>query len=565
MPDDLTLAQRIRAKHPGAYDDIDDVALEDKVRAKFPGVYDDIRQTEAAAEPSAEMPAAATMPGLLPPSDATNPGPVSKPASLRAGVTDFEQATMADPLKRVGIGANKAAENSVIGAAEGMRRYVPGVGRAADAIHGRDTSGDLAAARAGNQADGAAERIGYGIEQVAEFVALPTGKGGMVRRVAQEGAQSAALSAAQGGDPITGAVSGAAGPVIARGAQAARPVIERAAGAMREGAEKRVTQALGATKERFKAMAEKIAPDMLERGVPGAAGASRSGLLETAKSKAAIAGKAIDDALTAAKGEVVQTAPITDALEEAKAAFQIQKRMTVQEAARLGKTANATDVGGGMVEIPVVLDSRPIRQLSKLQQTLSELGESATVEQIVAVRRVWDDVVARAGGFAHRRSAAFGVPLADQSEAWAKREATTAIRKALSEAQPDLAALNKEFAFWANLRDVLGATQKRTQAQSGGIGQIIVGGAGATVGAASGGSLEDSAQSAILGGAIGGAVGRQFMRAVTSPRWRFVSASVRNKLADALVNGNHGAITAALARANAALQGGGAVQPALAR
>lgn len=37
-----TLAQMVRAKHPGSYDDLDDAALDRMVRTKFPGVYDDI-------------------------------------------------------------------------------------------------------------------------------------------------------------------------------------------------------------------------------------------------------------------------------------------------------------------------------------------------------------------------------------------------------------------------------------------------------------------------------------------------------------------------------------------
>lgn len=40
-----TLAQLVRAKHPGAYDDLSDQALESSVRAKFPGVYDDLPTT----------------------------------------------------------------------------------------------------------------------------------------------------------------------------------------------------------------------------------------------------------------------------------------------------------------------------------------------------------------------------------------------------------------------------------------------------------------------------------------------------------------------------------------
>lgn len=47
MPD--TLAQKVRAKYPGVYDDLSDADLEAKVRAKFPGVYDDIPSSAKAA------------------------------------------------------------------------------------------------------------------------------------------------------------------------------------------------------------------------------------------------------------------------------------------------------------------------------------------------------------------------------------------------------------------------------------------------------------------------------------------------------------------------------------
>lgn len=44
MPD--TLAQRVRSKYPGVYDDLSDAELDAKVRAKYPGVYDDIPKSE---------------------------------------------------------------------------------------------------------------------------------------------------------------------------------------------------------------------------------------------------------------------------------------------------------------------------------------------------------------------------------------------------------------------------------------------------------------------------------------------------------------------------------------
>jgi hypothetical protein len=42
---DETLAQRVRAKYPGAYDDMTDQQLESAVKSKFPGVYDDLPTT----------------------------------------------------------------------------------------------------------------------------------------------------------------------------------------------------------------------------------------------------------------------------------------------------------------------------------------------------------------------------------------------------------------------------------------------------------------------------------------------------------------------------------------
>ena len=49
MPD--TLAAKIRAKHPGAYDDMDDAKLEAAVTAKFPGIYDDIPRSTLPTRP----------------------------------------------------------------------------------------------------------------------------------------------------------------------------------------------------------------------------------------------------------------------------------------------------------------------------------------------------------------------------------------------------------------------------------------------------------------------------------------------------------------------------------
>lgn len=50
MPE--TLAQKIKAKYPGTYDDIPDAELEQRITAKYPGVYDDLPRTDAKAAPA---------------------------------------------------------------------------------------------------------------------------------------------------------------------------------------------------------------------------------------------------------------------------------------------------------------------------------------------------------------------------------------------------------------------------------------------------------------------------------------------------------------------------------
>src|SRR5205814_4658508 len=164
----------------------------------------------------------------------------------------------------------------------------------------------------------------------------------------------------------------------------------------------------------------------------------------------------------------ITTKPVLDALDTAKDAF---------------RTTTAT---GTVVEF----EPRAIKQLTGLQQVLTDLGPTPTVEQLVAVRRAWDKVVSQAGGFEHRAAGAIGVPLKDISEAWAKREATSAIRELLAQQVPDLAAVNKEYAFWKGLNDVLTQTLKRTQPQGPSLTRQV---------------LETG--SAAMGGAIGSTVG----------------------------------------------------------
>ena len=422
-----------------------------------------------------------------------------------------------------------------------------------------------------------AQSIGKGAEQVAEFFVPVGGAASKVGKAAEtallkntpvyvdmavEGAKQLAKStpkmvqaAARGvgeGVKAAGIHSAQTGSTEGAGTvgaiSAAMPVIggaiSKVAPALQQSAEKKVAQALGATKERFKAIAAKRAPEILKRGLVG----SRASLLADAKENAAIAGQAIDDVLSAHGQTPLPTASITEALDQAKSGFMTTRQLSLADAFKSGALQTpGAKVAGSVVEVPVILDERAVQQLTKLQETVSQLGEEVPLDKLVALRRVWDDVVDRAGGYAHKAGGSnFGIPLAESTEAWAKKQGATALRKLFAESVPDIKAVNQEFAFWADLRSVLKATQARTQAQGPGLNRMVSAAVGAGLGAGAGHGDLTSAF-------IGGVVGPKVYQLITSARWRLVDANLRHKLADALAGDSAAEISAALGKVSAAM------------
>jgi hypothetical protein len=481
---------------------------------------------------------------VAPASAAPPPPPASEPGLIQqaAGVLDMPRQAVVGGMKSLGQGA--------VGAGQ-MVAGIPGVADAINALYrlvGMDVDTKQALGDALRQPEltpnTPTERLGKTATDVAQFFTLPSGKGNLIRQGLTQAAGTGILAGTQGatkGEAGIGAVLAGSSPAAVKG-------VSKLAEPLREGAQKLVVQALGPTKERYKAMASKLAPEFLKRNLGGATGRSREALLETAKSNAAQAGRAVDQVLKNSGGQGVATAPILRAIDDAKAPFQTTTQMTAAElAGRPELAAKATPVGPDLFDVSVILDKRPIQQLNKLKAVVEDLGPVATVEQMVAVRRAWDKVVDQAGGYAQRGKGAIGVPLKDQSEAWAKREMTNAIRLRLSEAVPDLAKVNKEFAFWKSLSDVLKQTQQRTQPQTGGFAKSVMTGAGVAAGGASGDTASDRVQNAILGGALG----RQAMKVFSSPRYKLASAHLRNRLADAIASGDTERIGQAIGRLSA--------------
>jgi hypothetical protein len=193
-----TLAESVRAKYPGVYDDLSDTALEAKVDAKYPGVYTDIPRTKAAAAP-AEKPRA------------YNP------------VTDF----MAGPSFPIGVDPRPSAAVGAGGLALVGGMAVPGLTALATSPVGAGvTAGALDYLHTGSLPSAAKEalRVGLLTKGFGSLAGAVSGAGGarsLMTRIAQSGVARAAAEAApaavEGAPEASGAIN------ILRGATRAAP------------------------------------------------------------------------------------------------------------------------------------------------------------------------------------------------------------------------------------------------------------------------------------------------------------------------------------------------------
>jgi len=435
--------------------------------------------------------------------------------------------------KQLGIGAVRSGAAGTAIRAGQLVQQIPGVAQATDYLYGLPPGSSKQSMRDALTAlepQNRTQRVGKAIEQMAE-IALGQGaiaggakavaaKGGpliadalqaigygpkvagtigqVVPEMAVQAAGGAGLSALQGADPRIGAAINAAIPAISA---VATPLAQY----LKSTAAKKVVQALGPTGQRNITRAERIAPGVLERGLGG----SRESLK-------AQAGQALDqvtpllDQAIATHGQTrVPTGDIWQALESLKPRFQ-----------NIGPSGNVIE-----------LNPRALRQIEGLQSLILEHGADASVDQLINVRKAWDLIVDQAGGYTQRAPGGLGMDLDQASEAWAKREGTKAIRAILGQRFPDLAALNKEWSFWMDLKNVVSNTLQRTEPQR--VGIIPSMGARFAGGLA---GLRHGVMGMFGGMYIGEHVYGGLMRMLESPRVLLLSANVRNRIANAMMN-----------------------------
>lgn len=329
-------------------------------------------------------------------------------------------------------------------------------------------------------------------------------------------AQDARTSAIQTlGDIAEGATAEAGGALIGKGVAAAGQAI---APAIRRAAEKSVAQALvyGGAPKAIKAQAEKVIPGILERPMGETYSLTRGGMKEKVAAARELAGEAIN-----AEGKLVgDTDPgkVISALEKEKAKYIVEGQVVNPDA---------------------------IKRVEKVQSIFAQYGDNISDEGLRGIRRVFDKEIARGKGFL--------TDLDERSLLDIKKTASDEIRGILADKHPDIAKLNKQYSFWANLDDVLGDTVQRTKPHRGFMGAMSAM-AGAASAIAGGGGIQRAA--------IMAALFKATEAAMTSPGWKLASARAKDSIAKSLVNID----PMGLANAVKGVKGiGAAVFPALVR
>lgn len=280
---------------------------------------------------------------------------------------------------------------------------------------------------------------------------------------------------------------------------------------LRRTAVSQYTKALAPTTKINKAIAEDIAPQMIQRGQWG----SLEGLEKNATQQAST----IRPELNAEYASLQQAQP------------QI-KGAGDQVVNDLEGLKNSYVVDGK------IADPQAVNAISDVQDIVRQYGSDVSPDSLRRLRQIFENPVAKKGGYA-------GADLSTQYALQAKDAASNSIRRILNTSPTDIGALNKEISFWLDVQRVTGDSALRQTGQQGGMLKVLsplAAGLGGTTGFIHGGAQQG------LEGFLGTAGMIALTRALRSPAWRTLSAVGKARLADALASGSAGNVASTLTR-----------------
>jgi hypothetical protein len=471
-----------------------------------------------------------------------NVSPASQPMQSPSSVA-LDSATAAIPPQLGGgamqamYGGLKGLGHSVLGAVKATAGSIPWAGK-----YVRQAVDDP---RVQNlvSPEGPMQKIGYGAEQLGEFFA----PGGLVSKGAKAlGAATAgmkfapllnvgaragldALSAAgvagaqSGGDPnaMGTAALTAGGTSAALGGLAAGAA--KVAPALKSSAQQTYAKVLGPTTKENKLLTQKsVAPGLIDRGV-------------TAMTRRGLQGKiasAVDD-FGQQVGDAIDQLPPDASLPYNRVMSAIdsagQKQFTVPSPN--GAITPSPDAAAGLQHLD------QLKNAVTAGRTIDSNGNAVVDSRFLReLRQTWDGIVSQSKGFTTN-------DLVNNAKLAAYRSAAGAVREEFASEYPDINRINKEYSFWRKAQQVIDATVSRTQSQATPLTRQLVRTGMASAGLATGG---------IAHAALNYAEADAIMAAIHSPAWRTTSAVVKDRLANALLSGDTGAITSIAAQIRAA-------------
>ena len=349
------------------------------------------------------------------------------------------------------------------------------------------------------------EAVGRGVQTVA------LGLGPVSGGAAFMGGQAMTENKGVGGvalDTVIGGVTGKVGEVATKSvgtvlSKSGKAMQTAGAGydALINSAKKNYETVLGPTTKANKRITQQITGELAERQVTAT---TRQELWDKAAGQVEKYGEQIQEFYKALPEDTkVKTDGILKAIDAAK------RKLFVK--------------GEGAYMVPEV-NKALFKKYQDLQIEIMSMAKNgnAPIEGVRALRQALDKSIAKT-------TSTFGITGEESIITEARKGVSNILRNELAKQFPDVAVINKEFTFWSRVQQVLGDTIERKVGQGTPLGEKIMTAAGGAAGIGSGG----------VSTGISTAIGIKYLYQLTkSTAWQTLAASMKTKLANALVEGD---------------------------
>ncbi|MGV1037938.1 MAG: hypothetical protein ACOYD0_13070 [Candidatus Nanopelagicales bacterium] len=266
-----------------------------------------------------------------------------------------------------------------------------------------------------------AEKVGIGLAKALPWAEKAPKLFQVGARAITEGLTGAGVTAAQGGDPLSGGIVSAALPV-------AGSVLAPVARVVKNSAVKSAEKFLGPIAPGSRKLAKEVATGIVDRGETSLIG-TQGKMLERAGKSANTAVSEINRVskeLTGRTGDAavtVPTAPIRNVLDK-----------------ELAKTTIVNPAGETVV---VPGKAAAHNALTEIKTFLDQFGDNLSAADAIAFKSKWGNV-------------GFGTDKASKAEAAAAKKAWGALKDGLKGLTDDLTQPGKDYHFWKSLEELLG-------------------------------------------------------------------------------------------------------------